>query len=554
MTTGMFAALRRLGVVLALAGLALAAGPGSAWAHSTLTREQARELRLYGSALVLARPGAGPALRRAGGVKLANALPIWRLPSGPALRALPALMRTGLVPEVEPDQPMSLANHLTDPLVVNGMEWWPSSVGLDRAEPPGPGKPLTIIDTGVDLTHEEFAARPATTALNAQSTSAQFEEHGTAVASTAAAPTNGLGLVGVYPQANLQVWDASPLGDGITAGDVIQGLDAAIKSGQGVVNLSLGSEVQNPLLNAMVAVTFASGTLVVAAAGNSRQNGSPLEYPASLPHVLTAGAIDQSGEPAYFSSGSQYVDLAAPGFAIPVAVPATYDPTKYASFNGTSFASPIVAGAAAWVWTARPTLDVTQLFEVMRLSAQDIFSPGFDPFSGFGRLDIPAALTVAPPARDPQEPNEDVTYLKPSGILHRSSVPLTSAGRLRGSIAARLDFGEDPRDVYRAWVPGRRTAVVALQPSGGDVDLAVWGPSTVSVLEAGAARKRDFKGLSERLGTKRESLRLKNTARRGAYYYVEASVGAGSGSVVRKVAGLGYRLSVSLVKKKKPRR
>ena len=77
-------ALRRLGVVLAFAGLAIAAGQSSAWAQSNaLTREQAKEPRLYGSALVLARPGAGPALRRAGGVKLANALPVWRLPSGP---------------------------------------------------------------------------------------------------------------------------------------------------------------------------------------------------------------------------------------------------------------------------------------------------------------------------------------------------------------------------------------------------------------------------------------------------------------------------------------
>jgi hypothetical protein len=464
-------------------------------------------------------------------------------------------MRAGLVPEVEPDQPLSLDNHLGDPMVLNGLEWWPPFVGLDRAEPPGPGKPLTIIDTGVDLTHEEFANRPGTTALNVQSTSARYEEHGTAVASTAAAPTNGLGIVGVYPQANLQVWDASPFGRGITAGDVIQGLDAAIRSGQGVVNLSLGSQYRNPLLDAMVAVTFASGTLIVAAAGNSREDGSPLEYPASLPHVLTAGALDQSGQPAFFTSGSQYVDLAAPGFDIPVAVPATYNPRdKYDYFSGTSFASPIIAGAAAWVWTVRPTLDVTQLSDVMRLSAQDIYSPGFDPFTGFGRLDIPTALAVAAPARDPQEPNEDVTYLKPAGVLHRASVPLTTAGRLHGTIAARLDFGEDPVDVYRVWVPGRRTAVVALRPSGGDVDLALWGPRTVSVLEAGATRTRDFRGISERIGTKREVLRVKNSTRRGAYHYVEASVGAGSGTIVRKVAGLRYRLSVSLVKKKKTAR
>jgi Subtilase family len=549
----MFAAVRRLGVVFALSALALAAGSGSAWASSTLSRGQAQELRLYDSTLVLARPGAGPALRRAGGVKLAHALPIWRLPSDAAVQALPALMRAGLVPEVAPNHPLKLTNHLADPLVPQ--QWWISPVGLDRAEPPGPGKPLTVIDTGVDLTHEEFSTRPSTVALNGQSTSAQFEEHGTAVASVAAAPTNALGLVGVYPQAALQAWDASPFGDGITAGDVIQGLDAAIRSGQGVVNLSLGSQSRNPLLDSMVAVTFASGTLVVAAAGNSRTSGSPLEYPASLPHVLTAGALDQTGQPASFSSGSQHVDIAAPGAAIPVAVPLTYpDPDHYSAFHGTSFAAPIVAGTAAWVWTVRPTLHLTQLFQVLRLSAQDVYSPGFDPFSGFGRLDIPTALTVAPPAVDPQEPNEDVTYLKKSGLLHRSSVPLTNAGRLKGSITARLDFGEDPRDVYRIWVPGRRTAVVALQPSGGDADLALWGPRTVSVFEVGSARKRDFKGISERAGARRESLRVRNTGRRGDYFYVEASVGTGSGTVVRKVAGLGYRLSISLVKKKPARR
>ena len=183
----------------------------------------------------------------------------------------------------------------------------------------------------------------------------------------------------------------------------------------------------------------------------------------------------------------------------------------------------------------------------MRASAQDISSPGFDPYTGFGRLDIPAALTVAPPARDPQEPNEDVSYVKRSGLLHRAAAPLTAT-------AARLDFAEDPRDVYRIWVPGRRTAIVALQPSGGDVDLALWGPRTVSVLEGGSARRRDARGISERVGTKRELLRVKNTTRRGTYYYAEAYVGAGNGTVVRRVAGLGYRISVAIVKTKRARR
>ena len=538
----MFACLRRFGVVLVLAGFALVAG--SSARAETLTRDQADELRLYRSALVVARPGAGPALRRAGGVKIATALPVWQVPSGAAIHVLPGLIQDGLVADLSADQPLST---FTEPFVP---QWWVPAVRADQAVPPGPGKPLTIIDTGVDMTHEEFATRPGTTVLNIQSTANQFEEHGTAVASVAAAPVNGVGVIGVYPQAALQVWDASPSGDGITAGDVIQGLDAVVQRGGGVVNLSLGSQAKNPVLDAMVAVTVGSGTLVVAAAGNSRERGSPLEYPASLPHVLTVGALDQGNAPAFFSSGSQHVDLAAPGVNIPVAVPTTLHPPNFYDqyFSGTSFASPLVAGAAAWVWTARPTLDVTQLFEVMRGSALDVSSPGYDAFSGFGRLDIPGALTVAPPPRDPLEPNEDVTYVKPKGLLRRAAKPLTAAGRKSGAVTARVDFGEDPRDVYRIWIPGRRAASIALQPSGGDVDLAAWGPRTKSVLESGTARKRDFRGLSERTGTKRERLRVKNPAKKGAYFYVEASVGAGTGNVVRKVAGLRYSLSVSIVK------
>jgi hypothetical protein len=170
----------------------------------------------------------------------------------------------------------------------------------------------------------------------------------------------------------------------------------------------------------------------------------------------------------------------------------------------------------------RPTLDAGQLFDVMRASAQDVSSPGYDTFSGFGRLDVPTALTVAPPARDSQEPNEDVIYVKPHGLLRRAPAPLTVAGKRSGAV--------------------------------NDIDLAAWGPLTSSVLEGGSARKRDSRGLSERLGTRRERLRVKNRGRKGAYFYLEASVGAGGGSVTRKVAGLKYGLAVSIVKPKATRR
>jgi len=366
---------------------------------------------------------------------------------------------------------------------------------------------------------------------------------------------NSLGVVGVYPQANLYLWDASPSGLGITAGDVVHGLDAAIHLGPGVVNLSLGSEIRNPLIDRMVAVTQAAGILIVAAAGNSRQNGNPPEYPASLPHVLTVGSLDSTGVPSFFSSGSPHVDLSAPGERIWVAVPTSlHPPDDFDQFDGTSFASPMVAAAAAWVWTERPELDAAQVFDIMRASAQDAWTPGFDPYSGFGRLDIVAALGTGPPPKDPEEPNEDISYIKPGGILHRATAPLTSAGRKTGSIAARLDRGDDPRDVYRFWIPRGKAASVALMPIDRDVDLALWGPKTVSVLETGHAREQDSRGVSERPGLKRERLRVRNTSGNGAYFYAEASYAGGNANATRQPAGIRYVLSASVVSAKKPAR
>jgi hypothetical protein len=302
----------------------------------------------------------------------------------------------------------------------------------------------------------------------------------------------------------------------------------------------------------MIAVTQSAGTLVVAAAGNSRQGGSPPEYPAALPHVLTVGALDETGQPTFFTTGSSHIDLSAPGQKISVAVPTTlHPPDNYDEFDGTSFSSPIVAAAADWVWTARPTLTVGQVSDVMRASAQDVWTPGFDSFTGFGRLDIPTALTVAPPVVDPQEPNEDVSYVKPGGFLHRATAPLTSARHKSGSIAARLDRGDDPLDVYRLWVPAGKAVSLALQPTDGDADLALWGPKTVSVLETGKPRKRDAGGISERSGTKRERLRVRNTGRKGAYFYAEASF---AGGAPRHAAGISYVLSASIVNPKKPAR
>jgi hypothetical protein len=541
----MLSRLRRLGTILASLAAALA-WSGSA-VPATLNSAEREELQAHSHALVLARDArlAGE-LRRTGGIRIARSLPVWRVASRAALRIA---ARADIV---EPDRFIPATVHFTagDPLVPE--QWWINSIGANAAEPPGPGKPVTVIDTGVDLGHAEFAGRPSTTALNGQSVAGTTEEHGTAVASTIGAVPNGVGIVGVYPQAALQIWDASPSGPGISVSEVVAGLDAAIRRGPGVINLSVGSPFRDSLLEAVVTVAFGTGSLVVAAAGNDRQRGNPLEYPASFSHVLTVGAIDQNSRPASFSSGSQFVDLVAPGQGIPVAVPVTVNPTGYAYFSGTSFAAPLAAGTAAWVWTRRPSLHVTQLFDLMRSTPRDIEALGFDQFSGYGRLDVARALTAAPLPRDHSEPNDDVDHIKPRRLFRQAAPPLNIPRHLRATLRARLDFSEDTRDVYRVWVAGRRATAITILPTA-DLDLALWGPRTESVFEGGSARRRDLKALSEKRGKRRESVRIRNTARHGAYYYVEVYTST-STAPVRRVGAVSYKLTISTAALKGARR
>jgi hypothetical protein len=471
----------------------------------------------------------------AGAEAVSPGLRIWRVNRS----VLARLAREDALVTAEADRRIAPARafDFADPLVPT--EWWRPVVGADRATPPGPGKPVTVIDSGLDLTHPEFARRPNTTPLNTQSTVGSSDEgHGTAVSSVIAAPVDGLGLVGIYPQAVLQSWDASSsFGEGASLGQEIAGLAAAAKRGAGVVNLSLGSEERSALEEEAIMAAFRAGVVVVASAGNSFQNGNHPQYPADYHHVLTVGATNQQNQPASFSSSSLAVDLSAPGEGIPVALPLAINPTGYDVWDGTSFSAPMVSGATAWVWTGRPTLDNTQIFDLMRFSARDIWSPGYDKDTGFGLLDVPQALAQAALPADPQEPNEDVFLVKPRGLSVQGSDSLTATGRSRASLRARIDVTEDPEDVYRVFVPPRRRVRVVMKPTR-NAQLEVWGPLTQTVKERGAARKRDLQGVSTRTSTTADSVVVANKTSRGEVVYVDVFLAA-------KVLAASYTLTVA---------
>ena len=157
----------------------------------------------------------------------------------------------------------------------------------DRAEPPGPGIPITILDTGLDVSHPEFAGRLDTSLLNAQDVApSEDNSHGTSVASSAAAPANGIGVVGVYPQAVLNMYDVG----GLRVHEIVAGLQAALDHCPGVVNMSYGSAERSQLEEDAVLRLFGAGCVPVAAAGNEFEEGNPIEFPASLNHVLTVAA------------------------------------------------------------------------------------------------------------------------------------------------------------------------------------------------------------------------------------------------------------------------
>ena len=269
----------------------------------------------------------------------------------------------------------------------------------DGAVPPGPGKPLTIIDTGVDLTHEEFAGRPFTTALNRQSTSGQNEEHGTAVASVAAAPRNHLGVVGVYPQANLYFWDASPSGTRDHGG-------RRHPRPRRRDPRRPGRRQPQPRLRDQEPADRPDGRGHASRGHPRRRRGGeqpPEREPARVPgqppacpdrrRRSTRTACRRSSRPALRTSTCRRPASASGSRFRRRSTRRTTTTSSTARASPRRWSRPRPTGSGR----VRPTLNASQVFDVMRASAQDVWTPGFDPFSGFGRLDIPAALTTAPP-------------------------------------------------------------------------------------------------------------------------------------------------------------
>jgi len=355
--------------------------------------------------------------------------------------ALAALRADPDVAWAEPNRPRRLS---AEPLagVLWGLNntgqsvWWrrgtpdadidaPQAWALSR----GAGLTVAVADTGVDAGHPELAGRvvPGYDFVDDDPDPGDGHGHGTHVAGTIAAAENGTGVIGVAPQAlimPLRVLDDS--GGGNSA-DVAAAFAYAGDRGVQVVNASLGSSY--PSLVERRAIQEHPGTLYVVAAGNGGSDGvgddndgATREYPCAHdePNLICVGATDSDDARATFSNyGATTVDLFAPGQDIVsswarghATVLNRYFGTGdgYEIMQGTSMASPHVAGAAALAAAVHPGLGGSRLKAVLMDGADR--RPGLAGVSvSGGRLNAAASVRIA--AGLPPDPDPDAGPLGP---------------------------------------------------------------------------------------------------------------------------------------------
>lgn len=236
----------------------------------------------------------------------------------------------------------------------------------------GSGVKVAILDTGIDRSHADLNVRGGYSVFTDSGNRDPFYDgsgHGTHVAGTVAALNNSTGVLGVAPQAELYaVKVLNNNGEGSYAG-IAQGIEWAIQNNMDIINMSLGGPSGSSILKQYCDLAYSRGILLVAAAGNSGNAWGlfdTVEYPAKYDSVIAVAAIDQNNRRASFSSHGPAVELAAPGVNILSTIPGN----RYASYNGTSMASPHVAGVAALVWSKKPHLSNVQLRQTLQQTAQ----------------------------------------------------------------------------------------------------------------------------------------------------------------------------------------
>jgi subtilisin len=269
----------------------------------------------------------------------------------------------------------------------------------------GRGMRVAVLDTGLDLGHPDFTGRNvASRSFIPNQTVQDGNGHGTHCIGTACGPRSPFRTPGRPPSygcaSNCHIFAGKVLsnqGSGATAG-IIAGIQWAIANGCQVISMSLGRTIRldekgfNPAYEQVAQVGLQRGSLIIAAAGNDSARPSrisPVGEPANSPSILAVGSLDESLQVASSSCGGLFlphgaVNIAGPGVNIHSSFPR---PILYRRLNGTSMATPHVAGIAA-LWA-----ETNGLFRGVALGRQLLHSARRLPLPS---RDVGAGLVQAP--------------------------------------------------------------------------------------------------------------------------------------------------------------
>jgi subtilisin family serine protease len=341
--------------------------------------------------------------------------------------------------------------------------------------------PIAILDTGVAAAVPEIGDRLVAPfdATTGGSDSSDLDGHGTEVAGLAA---GGTGLIrGTSPTSPIMPVRVFNRLGASSVQWLVAGINWAAEHGAAAINISSATAAADASAAEITALTraasdaFNRGALVVAAAGN--EGTAQADLPASLPHVLAVGASDLTGARATFSNTGPWVDVVAPAASMTAPSPSAYCPSGYGVANGTSFAAPSVSGAIALLAKLRPTLSAQQRFDVLRTSARDVDPAGRDDETGFGLLNVEAAVAAtAPPLGSSPEVDDDPFYVRgPFSKTHPTRLTKARKVRLTGQVSP----AKDPADVYPVRLKKGERFVASAIVTGRDslISLGLWKPA-----------------------------------------------------------------------------
>ncbi|MCB1770246.1 MAG: S8 family serine peptidase [Candidatus Competibacteraceae bacterium] len=265
---------------------------------------------------------------------------------------------------------------------------------------------IAILDTGVDANHPDLAVKLVAgwNSVSNTTDTADIQGHGTKVAGTAAATTNNsIGVAGVAGAARIMPIRITNDPSGYAYwSDIANGLAWAADHGAQVANISYEATGSSSIASAAQYLQNKGGVTVVAAGNSSTNPGY-----SDSPYMISVSATDSSDAKASWSNYGYFVDVAAPG----VSIWTTTNGGGYSAVSGTSFASPVTAGVVALMKAANPGLSPSSLEDILKNTADDLGSAGWDTYYGYGRVNAASAVQTAMQTQniDSQAPNVSIT-------------------------------------------------------------------------------------------------------------------------------------------------